>query len=313
MIELGFALHSTLGGHWCGRPLPLSVNSNPCWGIAESIRHVWFAPHGQRFVVVPNSPKDDKTNGVAALISPKDTPSTWPRTNGACCWTLSCGSERAWLHSTQKMDAVMESSSLRVIPTMREGPRSFTGPFPTQNTYNWMRSICNLTIWCQKKIIYEWPHPLFHPLCRQYSALSTAVRTSPRNISVSLLWACVRAPPFLLFLIWPMRVEAVQRKAHECDSSKDTLVSHGIPLRTKLARFFPNTNPLFPSFFSSLPFAVPTPDSRAIFPNPKHLIEQLGFLTCGLICSLNTWLIQKSRNSWGFFSLPPSSSSYSRF
>lgn len=157
----------------------------------------------------------------------------------------------------------------------------------------------------KKKIIYEWPHPLFHPLCRQYSALSTAVRTSPRNISVSLLWARVRAPPFLLFLIWPMRVEAVQRKAHECDSSKDTLVSHGIPLRTKLARFFPNTNPLFPSFFSSLPFAVPTPDSRAIFPNPKHLIEQLGFLTCGLICSLNTWLIQKSRNSWGFFFSPP--------
>lgn len=35
----------------------------------------------------------------------------------------------------------------------------------------------------------------------------------------------------LLFLIWPMRIEALQRKAHECDSSKDTLGSHGIPLR----------------------------------------------------------------------------------
>lgn len=36
----------------------------------------------------------------------------------------------------------------------------------------------------------------------------------------------------LLFLNRPMRIEALQRKAHECDSSKDTLGSHGIPLRT---------------------------------------------------------------------------------
>lgn len=40
------------------------------------------------------------------------------------------------------------------------------------------------------------PPPFFLPLCHQYSALSTAVRTSPRNISVSLLWACVSALPF---------------------------------------------------------------------------------------------------------------------
>lgn len=96
-------------------------------------------------------------------------------------------------------------------------------------------------------------------------------------------------------------------KGTECDSSKDTLGSHGIPLRTQLAGFFflpPQRKSTLPLLFSPPPSAVPTPDSRAIFPNPKHLIEQLGFLTCGLICSLNTWLIQKSRNSRGFFFSP---------
>lgn len=94
--------------------------------------------------------------------------------------------------------------------------------------------------------------------------------------------------------------------------------SHGIPPHS-LCLSLPTPIHSSPPFSLHSSFsAVSTPDSRAISPqSPKHLIEQLGLLTCGLICSLNTWLIQKKgRNSGGsffFFPTPPAlSSSYSR-
>lgn len=107
----------------------------------------------------------------------------------------------------------------------------------------------------------------------------------------------------LLFLNRPMRIEALQRKAQNVILVKihwvltESFYAHSSP------GFLPTPIHSSPPF-SPLPFAVPTPDSRAIFPNPKHLIEQLGFLTCGLICSLNTWLIQKAGIAADFF-LPP--------
>lgn len=76
---------------------------------------------------------------------------------------------------------------------------------------------------------------------------------------------------------WESRkAEKVQRKTHECDSSKDTLVSHGIPLRTKLARFFPNTNPLFPSFFFFTPLCCPHPRLPCNFPQSQTLNWAIG-------------------------------------
>lgn len=108
---------------------------------------------------------------------------------------------------------------------------------------------------------------------RSLACAQTSATLLPLAISV-------RALLFYYFDQRPMGSEALQRKAHKCDSSK-RYTGFSRNLLTHITRqVFPlNTNPLFPSF--SLDSTVPTPDSRDIFPI-QHLIERLGFLTCGV-------------------------------
>lgn len=181
---------------------------------------------------------------------------------------------------------------LRVIHTMSGGPKSGTGTLPLPCTPP--RSICNLTALCN--IIYEWPHPPALHCGKSATHFRQPCAQTPAISAPPCSGVCANSVPLLPVLLNPpITDEDLQRKASECESGKDTLGSHGIPLRTQLDKSPPHpqnqsTLPLL--FFFSTPLCCPHPRFPSNFPNPKHLIEQLRFLTCGLICSLNTWLIQ---------------------
>lgn len=101
---------------------------------------------------------------------------------------------------------------------------------------------------------------------RSLACAQTSATLLPLAISV-------RALLFYYFDQRPMGSEALQRKAHKCDSSKRYTGFSRNPL-THVAR------QVFPQHQSTLTLSmVPTPDSRDIFPI-QHLIEQLRFFTC---------------------------------
>ena len=98
------------------------------------------------------------------------------------------------------------------------------------------------------------------------SATNSRARKPP--LAVPLLWMCVSALPFYYFFSDQWESTLCRERHTNVILVKDTLGSHGIPLRAKLARFFPNTNPLFRSFFlDSPPLSppqIPVPFSQSL-------------------------------------------------
>lgn len=94
--------------------------------------------------------------------------------------------------------------------------------------------------------------PLLPQLCHQFRARRTRA-DEHQQFSVSLLWSARERAVDLMFPCWPMTIKVLQRKATIVNPVK----MHYFLMESLYAQDFPNTNPLFPSFFLHSPLLSP--------------------------------------------------------